>query len=868
MFGQPYVQVARWLGATAITTILCATAAQAQPAREADYALPAQALARSLREVSIRSGTSVIAPSDLVAGRRAPALRGRYGARQALEVLLQGTGLRVTIVGDALVVSLAGATAEGDVASPPQQVAESEPIIVTGTNIRGGEPTSPLITITRQDIERTGATSVDELMRTIPQNTQGGVNKETFGLPTPDQDPTDHGSGLNLRGLGQRATLVLVNGRRLAPSSSGSFVDVSLIPVSAVERVEILTDGASAIYGSDAVGGVVNFILRDHLEGLESSVQAGTTTSGGGDQLLLSQSVGHDWTSGHAMLAYEYRLENQVEAGDRPFTINLRPGTYLLPRERRHSLLGTLEQELLPNLTLGVTGSFARRTSDRTVFQSVSPLPVGADAEAESTSIAAELSYELPGDWRLRLDGNYAVSDANQRQTQPGGIELVNARRVRNAILEGGLRVDGSLIELPAGIVRLAFGAQARREDYRDAFESTSIPEVVREAHRDALSAYGELLVPLFSRLNRRPGLERLQVSAAVRYDRYSGTESTVDPKVGLLWSPLRGLNLRGSYSTSFRAPLLSEVSGNYSVIYVPAVFFYADPSQAPAGSIAAVVQGSNPDVRPETSRNWSFGGDWSPSFVPGLTLTANYYDIRFSDRIALPTSRANVIGDPAFAPIVDLSPDVAALTDLIANAQTVLDFSGPGFSDGGSTPADVGVVLDTRVNNTAFTRTRGFDVGIRYAFSIGANAFVLDANVNHIIQFDEQLTSASPTIISVDRPYRPLDWRGRAGIAWSRVNWTGSLFVNHADSYQDDRLATSTRIGAHTTVDVSLSYTFQAPGSWLRGTRISLYVENLFENDPPRLLPETGSTSGLGYDPVNASGRGRFVALQLRRVW
>jgi outer membrane receptor protein involved in Fe transport len=498
----------------------------------------------------------------------------------------------------------------------------------------------------------------------------------------------------------------------------------------------------------------------------------------------------------------------------------------------------------------------------------VSPLPVGIDAQAESASLAAELSYELPGDWRLRLDGNYAVSSTDQRQTQPGGIALVNSRRVRNAILEGGLRLDGRLIELPAGPVRLALGAQARREEYRDAFESSAIPEVVREAERNVHSLYGELLVPLFSQLNRRPGFERLQISAAARYDRYSGTGSTFDPRVGVLWSPLRGLNLRGSYSTSFRAPLLSEISGNYSVIYGPAVFFYADRSKAPAGSIAAIVQGSNPDVRPETSRNWSFGADWSPTFAPGLTFSANYYDIRFSDRIALPTARANVIGDPAFASIFDLSPDLAAVTRLIAGAQTVLDFSGPGFSNGGATPADVDVVLDTRISNTAFTSTRGFDLGLRYAFSLGGNSFVLDANVNHIIEFDEQLTPASPIINSLDRPYRPLDWRARAGIGWSRVNWTGSLFLNHADDYQDDRTLTARGVAAHTTFDGSLSYTFRQESSWLRGTRIALYVENIFDNDPPRLVPEPGSTTGAGYDPVNASGRGRFLALQVRRVW
>jgi iron complex outermembrane receptor protein len=852
--------------AVAAATMICASPAAAQSTQQVDYALPAQPLSSSLRDVSVRSSTSIIAPSALVGGRRAPPLRGRYIPRRAVELLLQGSGLGVSEVGGGLVITRAEASA----GSVPEatDAAESGPIIVTGSNIRGAPPTSPLIAITREDIERTGASSVDELMRTIPQNSQTGVNKENFGLPLPDQDPSDTGAGINLRGLGQRATLVLVNGRRLAPTNSGSFVDVSLIPLSSVERVEILTDGASAIYGSDAVGGVVNFILRDRLEGFETTLQGGTTTRGGGEQFLLSQSAGHDWASGNVMLAYEFRLENQLEAQERDFTVNLRPGTFLLPRERRHSLLGTLQQDLLPNLKLGLTGTLARRTTERTFFQSISPLPVGGDAEAESASIAGELSYDLPGDWRLRLDGNYAVSTADQRQTQPGGTELVNARRVRNAIMEAGVRADGRLFDLPGGPVRLALGAQIRREDYRDAFESTSIPEVIREADRNIHSAYGELLVPLFSQLNRRAGLERLQLSAAVRYDRYSGTGSTVDPKLGLLWSPLRGLNLRGSYSTSYRAPLLSEISGAYSAIYVPAVFFYADPSQAPAGSIALIVQGSNPDVRPETSRNWTVGGDWSPSFAPGLTLTANYYDIRFSDRIALPTARANVIGDPAFATIVDFDPDVAALTELVTNAQTVIDFSGPGFSDGGSTPADVAVVLDTRVSNTAFTRTRGFDIGLRYAFSAGANAFVLDANANRIIAFDERLTAASPTIVSVDRPFRPLDWRARAGVGWTRGGWAGSLFVNHAGSYEDDRSTLPRRVAPHTTVDASLSFHFRSTGSWLRGTRLSLFVENLFDDDPPALMPDPGSASGLGYDPVNASARGRYVALQLRRTW
>jgi hypothetical protein len=228
-----------------------------------------------------------------------------------------------------------------------------------------------------------------------------------------------------------------------------------------------------------------------------------------------------------------------------------------------------------------------------------------------------------------------------------------------------------------------------------------------------------------------------------------------------------------------------------------------------------------------------------------------------------------NVIGNPAFAPIYDLTPDVAAVAEIVAGAQTILDATGPGFSNGHATPADVDVVLDDRISNTALTRTRGFDLGLRYAFRIGRNEFLVDANVNHIIEFDDQLTAASAIIRAVDRPYRPLNWRGRGGVSWGRGGWTGSLFLNHADGYVDDRTTARRRIDANTTVDFSLSYNFGPNhGSWLGGTRIALFAENLLDNDPPRLLPEQGSTTGLGYDPVNASGRGRFIALQLRKTW
>ena len=133
----------------------------------------------------------------------------------------------------------------------------------------------------------------------------------------------------------------------------------------------------------------------------------------------------------------------------------------------------------------------------------------------------------------------------------------------------------------------------------------------------------------------------------------------------------------------------------------------------------------------------------------------------------------------------------------------------------------------------------------------------------------DLQLIRGGPIIVALDRPYRPLDWRGRAGVSWRRARWSASAFVNHADGYTDDRRPLLVPVAAHTTIDLNLGYTVgSAERSPLRGTRLALYVENLFDNDPPRLQPDPPSTTGIGYDPINATARGRYVALQVRKSW
>jgi outer membrane receptor protein involved in Fe transport len=856
--------------AGSIAAVACAAPADAQAGQEFEFSLPAQDLSASLRALSVQTGRSIVVSGDLVRGRRAPALSGSYTLEKAVAFLLAGSGLEVRPVGETLVIVGAGGGERPALAKLAGGAeAEGGTIVVTGTHLRGAPASSPMIVIDREEIDRTGATSVEQLMRKLPQNSQAGVNQENFGASVPDQEATDHGAGVNLRGLGQRATLVLLDGRRLAPSGYGSFVDVSLIPLSLIERVEVLTDGASAIYGSDAVGGVVNFILRDRIDGFETGIQAGLATRGGGEQLLVSQAAGTDWDGGQGLLAYEYRQANEVTAGDRSFTIDLVPKTYLLPRERRHSVLASGEQDLADGLTLGAIGTYAHRSTDRISFVSISPIPLDSHAVADAVTLAGELTYALGAGWRARLEGNYGLSDTDLREVQPGGMELVSARDVRNEVLGGAFKVDGAPFDLPGGPLRIAVGAELRHESYSDGFEATGLPRTVRSAERDVLSLFGELSVPLVSARNRVSGIERLELSLAGRFDNYGRTGSDFDPKVGVLWSPVPGLDLRASYGTSFRAPLLSEVGGVYNVIYAPAYLVYQNPAEAEPGSIVAILQGSNPAIQPETSRSWSAGAEISPAVAPGLSLSLNYYSIRFSNRIALPTRFLVVVGDPAFEPLVDRSPDLAELTEIVEGAQVILDGTGPGFSDGGATPADVDLVFDTRVTNTAETTTRGLDLAVRYAFESGANRFVLDANVNHVLAFDDRLTPASPVTRSLDRVYGPLAWRVRGGLGWNRGPWDGSLHVNYAGDYQDDRGVSPVPVEAYATVDLSLSYAFDpAAAAWLRGLRLSLYAENLLDAAPPAIGPDAGRSTGLGYDPVNASGRGRFVSLQLRKSW
>ncbi|HEX6795423.1 MAG TPA: TonB-dependent receptor [Casimicrobiaceae bacterium] len=209
---------------------------------------------------------------------------------------------------------------------PPRDVLRIE---VTGTNIKRTdlETALPVQVITREDIERGGSTTVAELMSKLSANLLSFNDQLSIGtqiavpfapLPRPGQ------STVNLRGIGDGSTLVLINGRRVANYAfDGGAVDVNSIPIGAIDRVEVLKDGASAIYGTDAIAGVVNFILRKDFSGVEASGYAQATGQGGGNQYQARIGAGFGDLAKDRFNVFgsvNYQKDEALAAADRDFT--------------------------------------------------------------------------------------------------------------------------------------------------------------------------------------------------------------------------------------------------------------------------------------------------------------------------------------------------------------------------------------------------------------------------------------------------------------------------------------------------------------------------------------------------------------------
>ena len=848
------------------------TVAQEVKTQNIAFDIPAQPLSKALAEFSRQSDVTVIAPSSMTRGKTSRGISGDLPAAEALSVILQETGLGFQDRQSGAYVLVQRVVQTDDVAADSRdEVAEikTEEIVVTGTNIRGIAPeSSPIISFSRDDIEKTGLSSVEQFIEALPQNFGGSISNDTFTVNPRDRDAGGNfsrGTVANLRGLGAGSTLVLLNGRRLAPTNASDFVDISLIPLSAVDRVEILTDGASAIYGSDAIGGVINFILRDDYDGAETVLRYGKATQGSFDEYRASQTLGKSWSSGNAMLAYEYFNQEALKAEERDFTIEagLSPFFDLLPSIERHSVLATVSQAVTDNVEVFLDGIYTNHTSD---FSGMSlGFETRDNADTEQFNLATGTWIDLLNGWLLEFAGSYGH---DQTFSSAEFVAFPGPREIdfENTLWTIDAKLDGVLLSTPGGDVRLASGFNYRNEEYSNVGLT---PGVAFEIDREVLALYGELFVPIVSSSNAIPGVNRLEFSAALRYEDYNDVGSSSDPKFGLLWEPLEGLRLRGTYSTSFRAPTLGDLDPSFFQVILANV---DDPNAPDGRSLLLFLTGQSGTLGPEQSTAWTGGIEIEPPQLSGLKFSVNYYNIDFDDRIDQPAvSFLTPITQPdVFAPVLSFNPSAGDIDGFLNSGAMFADFTPfPGFGPA-SLPQNAEVLLNNTVQNLAITKTSGIDFSFDYSREFNFGTLSYQLNGNYIFGFEKAITTTAPLVDIVDTIFNPADFRIRTNISWSNGGFSATAYLNHTGGYKNDLQMPVEDIDSWTTVDLSLTYSTEDRfgSALLNNVKLSLAVQNAFDRDPPFVDSNASGFNSLGYDPSNATPLNRFIAVQIGKAF
>jgi len=949
----------------------------------------------TLTEFSRQAHLQLLFDYTLVKGHTTKPLEGIFLPSEALRQLLANTDLDFDFVNDRTL-----AVTQKKTAAPPIHVVTAEPprrahartpvtiydgmgnpvdvIRITGTNLRFEAPVGQeIISVSRDDIESTGAATPADFLRTLPQAFGGGPNQDThIGIEATTNSSA--GVGVNLRGLGARATLVLINGRRVAPSGTdGLYVDIENLPLSALERIDILPDSASATYGADAVGGVVNFILRDKLEGAETILRGGSGTRGDLQEYLASQSVGKSWEGGHALLSFEFYDRGSLPASDRTYAVsNLRPlgggnfdtnftnpgniispstgqtwaipagqnGSHLtsnqlvagtqnlqsrytdreiIPGQERWTLYGTGRQALGERMALFTDVLLGHREASEKegglqgdlIVPSTNPFyvnPAGGTApihiaynfdkdfgplkgrtgiDTLNTTLGLEL--DAGAGWSVQSYASYvrekqnlaekgevnasalaaALADPNPltafnpfgagSNTPAATLQKIGTddRFWLNSQLKTiNITADGPIGRLAGIPFKLAVGTDRREEQFSTA---TLTPGVVPAGaaqlglNRRILSAFGELVAPVFSGQHTIPGARELDLSAAVRYESYSDSGAATTPKYSIFWSPFRGIAFRGTWSRSVRPATLVDLttSQNRSAI-VPVL----DPLSPGGMTNALVFNGGNSTARPEHAQSWTGGFDFAPASVPGLSLDLTYFRTHFTDRLQPTFFNTTLLSDPRYAAIITRNPSSAQISEICSH--TIFAQGAPQMC----TSVPVGALIDLRVRNLAALLTDGIDFTGSYEHPTAQGAFKFALGGTWLRTFSESQTPGQPLTSLLNTQNEPVDLRLRASINLLHRGWGAVLAANFTNSYRDVGSTPARRVGSWTTIDTQLRYDFpNAADSWLHGMRVELSVRNVFNVDPPFL---NNQETYIGYDQENADPYGRLLSLELRKSW
>jgi iron complex outermembrane recepter protein len=724
-------------------------------------------------------------------------------------------------------------------------------LVVTGTRVRGAPVSSPVITITSEQMRASGHNNLGEVFRALPQSFNGGQNPGVGIGANQGGDANQNVAGassLNLRGLGPDATLTLLNGARLPYDGGFQATDAAVIPIPAIDRVEILLDGASAIYGSDAIAGVANIILRHDYEGAELTGRYGGATDGGYRQTQLTGVAGATWRAGGFLVAADYSRNTAIRARDRDYLAYLpNQDITIYPLWRQAGTLFTGHQSVGSFAELALDAFYTDRHQealDQSTFIS------RREADAEIWGISPSVRLFLPGDWYLRLFGFIGSDDSTPRFTffslpdniQTGGQFGCACNNTRSA----GAEAEGPLFRLPGGQARLSFGGGYRRNSFRDRDLLNDVTNV--DATDQSYYVYTELNLPIIGPDQHIPLLDRLTLNAAARHEEYDSFGGTTTPKLGVIWSLIPGIDVRATWGRSFKAPTLLQQFSSTTTIVFEGFFFPG----APAGSTVMLVQGGNPNLRPERAETFTVGLSARPRFLPNVQLEANWFSIDYRQRVVLPLQPIiTALINPAVADFVTFNPTAADQQTVIEGSDVFLDFAAGGYD-----PAKVFAILDGRQINAAIQKTSGVDVSIRFTTPFLGGQLTTDANATWI-DSDRRLSRLSPEAPAAGVVFFPPRFRARIGAAWQSPRLTLASYVNHIGGVENSFAATNRDGDPMTTVDLVADYRLNSTP--FGDLRFNLSISNLFNERPPFLEPQVPYF--LNYDSTNYSPIGRTLS-------
>ncbi len=733
--------------------------------------------------------------------------------------------------------------------------------MVTGTHIQGEIPVGSSLSVhTADEMERSGSATLEQFGRKMTENYSGTdsiatVNTNgTVGIF--EQGAASNvfgGAGFNLKGLGPGSTLTLLNGHRLAAGGlDGATVDISQIPLSAIDHIEVLDDGASAIYGSDAVAGVVNIITRREFEGAETSLRYGRATQGGAAESTASQVVGKSWDEGNAMLDYEFDDQGGLDASQRSW-IGPQGGPFsLIPENRRHSVYMTGREDIGEKSTLSADVLYSDRHFESNGIQNATN-PLLNDLQesaghANQSSATIGFVHDILETWTAGVTENYSSVRQTENSAALGFSGAAAAGsgsqhlQANSTIQSVDALLAGPLFDLPGGALKVSLGGAYRREQF-DSQLSSGATALLDSQRRNVTSVYGEIIAPVMADGPR--GLRRLEFSAAYRHDHYQGYSPTRNPKFGWLWEPVAGLQLKGTGGTSFKAPLLSQLGApttSYTALF---------PRLGSSGKDDVLIfNGGAPGLHAEIATSVTLGLDFEPPAVHGLTTSLNYFWLRFDNRIQEQT----ILPQPILS-----QPQLLFITSQISDESAVIPFfQGPGFlGDGaGRGPAGVNLIVYNQFANTTSTIERGLNASGRYRWKAGDGEFDISFAGQYLLA-DLIRTALYAQEQSVDNTIgERAKFKGRGGLSWTRDPLLMDLTVNYVNSYRNTLFTPSQNISAWTTTDAYLGYSTGSDSSHLwNNVQIGLSVQNLFDRRPPFLqIPSAYLVGGRNAIPFDGA--------------